>query len=87
MTSSTDKIATYGLTGLVLGGVGLGVVKAAKVGLLAAFWKPILAFFVAAKKVIIAAHARCTSDLLVFRASTLVYEVTLCARSSRPAGW
>lgn len=53
--SSKDKVAEYGLAGLILGGIGVGVaVKAAKVGLLAAFWKPILAFFLAAKKLVIA---------------------------------
>ncbi|MGO8996898.1 MAG: DUF2167 domain-containing protein [Polyangiaceae bacterium] len=50
---STDKVAEYGLAGLILGGVGLGVVKAAKVGVLAAFWKPILAFLLAAKKAVL----------------------------------
>jgi uncharacterized membrane-anchored protein len=51
--SSTDKVAEYGLAGLILGGVGIGVAKAAKVGLLAAFWKPIVAFLVAAKKAVL----------------------------------
>jgi uncharacterized membrane-anchored protein len=54
---STDKVAEYGLAGLIFAGVGVGVLKAAKVGLLAAFWKPILAFFIAAKKAIILAIA------------------------------
>jgi uncharacterized membrane-anchored protein len=53
--ASKDKVAEYGLAGLILGGIGVGVaVKAAKVGLFAAFWKPILAFFIAAKKAVIA---------------------------------
>ena len=51
---SKDKVAEYGLAGLIVAGVGVGVAKAAKVGLLAAFWKPILAFLVAAKKAVIA---------------------------------
>jgi uncharacterized membrane-anchored protein len=50
-----DKVAEYGLAGLIVAGVGVGVVKAAKVGLLAALWKPIVAFLVAAKKAVIAA--------------------------------
>jgi len=54
---STDKVAEYGLAGLIVAGVGVGVVKVAKVGLLAAFWKPILAFFIAAKKAVILAIA------------------------------
>lgn len=49
----TDKVAEYGLVGLILGGVGLGAVKLAKVGLLAAFGKYILAFLLAAKKALI----------------------------------
>jgi uncharacterized membrane-anchored protein len=52
---SKDRVAEYGLAGLILGGVGVGLAaKAAKVGILAAFWKPILAFLVAAKKAVIA---------------------------------
>jgi uncharacterized membrane-anchored protein len=52
---SKDRVAEYGLAGLILGGVGVGVaVKAAKVGLLAALWKPIVAFLLAAKKAVIA---------------------------------
>jgi uncharacterized membrane-anchored protein len=38
--SKGDKIATYGLTGLIVGG---GLLAAAKTGLLAKLWKPILA--------------------------------------------
>jgi uncharacterized membrane-anchored protein len=52
--SSTDKVAEYGLTGLVLGGAGVGLAKAAKIGLLAKFGKGILALLVAGKKVVIA---------------------------------
>jgi uncharacterized membrane-anchored protein len=50
--SSTDKVAEYGLTGLILGGAGLGLAKVAKVGLLAKFGKLILAGLIAGKKVI-----------------------------------
>lgn len=48
----TDKVAEYGLTGLVLGGAGLGLAKAAKIGLLAKFWKVIIAGLIAGKKLI-----------------------------------
>jgi uncharacterized membrane-anchored protein len=52
---SKDRVAEYGLAGLILGGVGLGVaIKATKLGLLAGFWKPILGFLVAAKKLVVA---------------------------------
>jgi uncharacterized membrane-anchored protein len=54
---ATDKVAEFGLAGLILGGVGIGVVKAAKVGVVAAFWKPILAFLLAAKKAVIVGFA------------------------------
>lgn len=50
----TDKVAEYGLTGLVLGGVGLGLAKLAKVGLLAKFGKVIIAALIAGKKAIVA---------------------------------
>ena len=50
----TDKVAEYGLMGLILGGAGIAAVKVAKVGLLAgllkflvAGWKLVAAFFVA----------------------------------------
>ncbi len=49
----TDKVAEYGLTGLVLGGAGLGLAKAAKIGLLAKFGKVILGGLLALKKAII----------------------------------
>lgn len=49
----TDKVAEYGLMGLILGGVGLGALKVAKVGLLAAFFKPIVAVLLALKKAVI----------------------------------
>jgi uncharacterized membrane-anchored protein len=45
-----DKVAEYGLTGLVLGGAGVGIAKAAKIGILAKAWKAILALLVAGKK-------------------------------------
>jgi uncharacterized membrane-anchored protein len=48
----SDKVAEYGLTGLVLGGVGLGLAKAAKIGLLAKFGKVIIAGLIAGKKLI-----------------------------------
>ncbi|RYE86172.1 MAG: DUF2167 domain-containing protein, partial [Myxococcales bacterium] len=51
----TDKVAEYGLAGLVLGGVGLGAAKLVKVGLLAKFGKVILVGLVAGKKFIVAA--------------------------------
>jgi uncharacterized membrane-anchored protein len=41
---STDKLAEYGLTALVVGGAGAALVKS---GLLAKLWKPIAALFVA----------------------------------------
>ncbi len=53
--SSTDKVAEYGLTGLVLGGAGLGLAKIAKIGLLAKFGKGIIALLIAGKKAIVAA--------------------------------
>ncbi len=49
-----DKVAEYGLMGLILGGAGIAAVKVAKVGLLAgllkylvAGWKIVAAFFIA----------------------------------------
>jgi uncharacterized membrane-anchored protein len=53
--SSTDKVAEYGLTGLVLGGAGLGLAKAVKIGLLAKFGKGLIALLIAGKKAIVAA--------------------------------
>ena len=52
--SSTDKVAEYGLTGLVLGGAGLGLAKVAKIGLLAKFGKGLIALLIAGKKAIVA---------------------------------
>ena len=49
-----DKVAEYGLMGIILGGAGIAAVKVAKVGLLAgllkfliAGWKIVVAFFIA----------------------------------------
>jgi uncharacterized membrane-anchored protein len=50
----TDKVAEYGLAGLVLGGAGLAAAKVVKVGILAKFSKVILAAIIAGKKAIIA---------------------------------
>jgi uncharacterized membrane-anchored protein len=52
--SSKDKVAEYGLTGLVLGGAGLGLAKVAKIGLLAKFGKGLIALLIAGKKAIVA---------------------------------
>jgi uncharacterized membrane-anchored protein len=51
---STDKVAEYGLAGLVLGGAGLGLLKVAKVGLLAKFGKVLIGLLIAGKKAIAA---------------------------------
>jgi uncharacterized membrane-anchored protein len=51
--AKTDKVAQYGLAGLVLGGVGLGAAKLIKIGLLAKFWNVILAALIAGKKAVI----------------------------------
>lgn len=48
-----DKVAEYGLMGLILGGAGLGAAKLVKVGLLATFGKSIIAFLVALKKAVV----------------------------------
>lgn len=55
--ASSDKVAEYGLTGLVLGGAGVGIAKAAKLGILAKFWKGFLALLIAGKKGIVALFA------------------------------
>ncbi|MFE8604067.1 DUF2167 domain-containing protein [Archangium violaceum] len=49
----TDKVAEFGLAGLVLGGAGVGAAKLAKVGILAKFGKFFVALLVAGKKAII----------------------------------
>jgi uncharacterized membrane-anchored protein len=51
----TDKVAEYGLAGLVLAGAGLGAAKLVKLGLLAKFSKVIFAALIAGKKLIVAA--------------------------------
>lgn len=51
--ANVDKVAEYGLTGLVLGGAGLGLAKAGKVGLLAKFGKGIVALLVVGKKFVL----------------------------------
>lgn len=50
-----DKVAEYGLAGLVLGGAGLGAAKLVKLGLLAKFWKVLVAALIAGKKLIVVA--------------------------------
>jgi uncharacterized membrane-anchored protein len=53
--AATDKTAEYGLAGLIAAGAGLGATKLIKLGLLAKFWKVILAALFAGKKVILVA--------------------------------
>jgi uncharacterized membrane-anchored protein len=53
--SKTDKVAEYGLAGLIMAGAGLGAAKLIKIGLIAKFWKVILAALIAGKKVVVAA--------------------------------
>jgi uncharacterized membrane-anchored protein len=48
----TDKVAEYGLAGIVLGGAGLGAAKLAKVGLLAKMGKFLIAILIGGKKFI-----------------------------------
>jgi uncharacterized membrane-anchored protein len=50
--AKTDKVADYGLVGLVLGGAGLGASKLVKVGILAKFWKVLVTAAIAGKKFI-----------------------------------
>lgn len=50
-----DKVAEYGLTGLIAAGAGLGAVKLVKLGLLAKFSKILIAALVAGKKLIVVA--------------------------------
>ena len=49
----TDKVAEFGLAGLVLGGAGVGAAKLVKVGLFAKFWKVLLGLLLAGKKAVI----------------------------------
>lgn len=51
----TDKVAEYGLAGLVLAGAGVGAAKLVKIGLLAKFGKLIIAALIAGKKAIVIA--------------------------------
>lgn len=51
--SKGDKVAEYGLTGLILGGAGLGAAKLVKLGLFAKFGKFLLLIFAKAGKGII----------------------------------
>ncbi|HET9932032.1 MAG TPA: DUF2167 domain-containing protein [Polyangiaceae bacterium] len=51
----TDKVAEYGLTGLILAGAGLGAAKLVKIGLLAKFWKVLIGIIIAGKKAIVLA--------------------------------
>jgi uncharacterized membrane-anchored protein len=51
--AGSDKVAEYGLAGLVLGGAGLGAAKLVKLGLLAKFGKVILGVLVAGKKLVV----------------------------------
>jgi uncharacterized membrane-anchored protein len=48
-----DKVAEYGLAGLVAAGAGVGAAKLVKIGLLAKFWKLIMVALVAGKKLIV----------------------------------
>jgi uncharacterized membrane-anchored protein len=49
----TDKVAEYGLMGLIAGGAGIGAAKLIKVGLLAKFGKGLIALLIAGKKLIV----------------------------------
>jgi uncharacterized membrane-anchored protein len=51
----TDKVAEYGLAGLVLAGAGLGAAKLVKLGLLAKFSKVIIGLLIAGKKFVVLA--------------------------------
>ncbi len=53
--SKKDKVAEYGLAGLIMAGAGLGAAKLIKIGLIAKFWKVILAAIIAGKKAVAAA--------------------------------
>jgi len=53
--SSKDKVAEYGLAGLIAAGAGLGAAKLIKIGLIAKFWKVIVVAFIAGKKFIVLA--------------------------------
>lgn len=51
----TDKLAEYGLTGLIAAGAGMGAVKLVKLGLLAKFGKVLFTLLLAAKKFVVVA--------------------------------
>lgn len=53
--SKNDKVAEYGLAGLVMAGAGLGAAKLVKLGLLAKFSKVIIAALIAGKKFVVVA--------------------------------
>lgn len=53
--ASSDKVAEYGLAGLVAGGAGIGAMKLVKLGLLAKFWKVLIGILIAGKKAVILA--------------------------------
>jgi uncharacterized membrane-anchored protein len=53
----TDKVAEYGLMGLILGGGALGAAKLVKIGLLAKFGKVFLGILIAGKKLLIGLFA------------------------------
>jgi len=50
---SSDKVAEYGLGGLVLAGAGVGAAKLVKVGLLAKFGKILIGLLIAGKKFVV----------------------------------
>ncbi len=50
-----DKVAEYGLAGLVVGGAGLAAAKVVKIGLLAKFGKVLIGLLIAGKKLIFVA--------------------------------
>jgi len=58
-----DKVAEYGLAGLVLGGAGLAAAKLVKVGLIAKFGKVILAALIAGKKLVVVGLAAAVAFL------------------------
>lgn len=49
----TDKVAEYGLAGIVMAGAGVGAAKLVKLGLFAKFWKLLLGLLIAGKKVFV----------------------------------
>ena len=53
--ASKDKVAEYGLAGLIAAGAGLGAMKLLKIGLIAKFWKVLVVAFIAGKKAIVLA--------------------------------